>query len=213
MEKNEIQEIRDKNNLVKNCEGLVNKLTKQFFDKGVMQWDQLKSMAYEGLALAINKYDPTRSKMTFIQYAAFSIRNHILSSLDNELRTVKMSNYAQKKAESKGLPLFTSVSLDNSKEDENYSYSKIKGELLDSNKFSDGDIFEYLYMRLESHFSKRDCTIFYMIFGLKDFPEMKGKEIAALLGISEGLISQKVKKMTVWIHSDKDLCEMLENLL
>ena len=42
---------------------------------------------------------------------------------------------------------------------------------------------------------------------------MKGKDIAAEMGISEGLVSQKVKKIVTWIRKDNELCEMLSNLL
>ena len=52
-----------------------------------------------------------------------------------------------------------------------------------------------------------------MTFGLKDENEEKGKDIAKMLGVSEGLVSQKVKKIVTWIRKDNDLCEMLSNLL
>jgi DNA-directed RNA polymerase specialized sigma subunit len=51
-----------------------------------------------------------------------------------------------------------------------------------------------------------------MAFGLNGYEEFKGKEIAKELKISEGLVSQKIKKITKWIKQDADLCEMLQNL-
>ena len=50
----------------------------------------------------------------------------------------------------------------------------------ESAKFSDGDIFDTLYSKLEDKFSKRDCDIFYMTFGLKDYDVIKGKDIAKI---------------------------------
>ena len=57
------------NELVEQYEPLVNKITKQFVDKVKVSWDDVKSMAYEGLAIAFNTYDSERSKMTFVQFA------------------------------------------------------------------------------------------------------------------------------------------------
>ena len=102
---------QEKNKLAAQYEALVNKITAQFFKKGLMGWDDIKSMAYEGLAIAFTKYDEERSDMSFIQYAAYSIRNNILTCTDNELRTVKLSNYAQKKATVAGEALYNSVSM------------------------------------------------------------------------------------------------------
>ena len=102
----------EKNALVQQYEPLINKITKQYSDKVKASWEDIKSMANEGFAIAINTYDSTRSKMTFAQFAGFAIRNNILTSLNNELRTVKLSAYAQKKAIEKGDAVFNSVSIE-----------------------------------------------------------------------------------------------------
>ena len=204
----------ERNELAKQYEPLVNKMTRQFAERVSMGWMEIKSMAYEGLAIAIEKYDEERSTMDFTQYAAFAIRNNILTCLDNESRTVKMSNYAQKKAIEAGESLFTSVSIDRSIHlgDENKPFESKLG-MVSNETFSDGDVFEYLYYRLEEQFSERDCLLFYKTFGLKNEDEQKGKDIAKEMGVSEGLVSQKVKKMVTWIRKDTDLCEVLSNLL
>ena len=206
--------LKEKNDLANQYEPLVNKLTKQFAYKVAVSWMEIKSMAYEGLALAIQQYDEERSSMTFTQYAAFAIRNNILTCLDNESRTVKMSNYAQKKAIESGESLFTSVSIDRSiRHDDEKKPLELKLGMYSNETFSDGDVFEYLYVRLEEQFDERDRDIFYKSFGLHNEPEMKGKEIAKQFGISEGLVSQKIKKVIKWIRKDTDLCEVLSNLL
>ena len=209
-----IKECR--NGIVSQYEPLVNKLTNQFFKKNLMSWEDIKSMAYEGLAIAINTYDIKKSKMSFTQYAAFAIRNNILSSLDDELRTVKLSNYAQKKAEQAGESLFNSVSIDRSirvSDDSESSPRETVMGMYEDEKFSDGDVYEYLDKRLHAQFNERDCQIFYRNYGFKQYDEEKGKDIALAMGISEGLVSQKIKKMNAYIRGDKDLCEMLAKLL
>jgi lipopolysaccharide assembly outer membrane protein LptD (OstA) len=80
-------------------------------------------------------------------------------------------------------------------------------------KFSNGDVFDYLYSRLEDEFSYRDCEIFYKTFGLKEFDVEKGMDIAKQYDISAGLVSQKVSKIIKWIRKDNELCEQLSELL
>lgn len=212
-----ISSIKAQNELVKKYEPLVNKITKQFSNSIKTPWNDIKSMAYEGLVIAFNTYDEERSDMTFVQFAAFAIRNNILTSLDNELRTVKMSNYAQKKAAEAGLEsAFTSVSMtkvSGEKGDEHNEVSReYKYGLYEGPKWEYGNVLEYLFMRLEEKFSERDCQMFYMSFGLNGCDDIKGKDIAKHFGVSEGLVSQKVKKIISFIRKDNDLCEVLQNL-
>lgn len=216
--------ISEKNSIAIQYEPLVNKITKQFVDKIKVSWDDVKSMAYEGLAIAMNTYDPNKSKMTFTQFAGFAIRNNILTGLNNELRTVKLSAYAQKKAVERGDAVFNSVSMDGFRR-ENPQESDCRGSmgmasirdwreyLNEPAKFSDGDIFDTLYSKLEENFATRDCEIFYMTFGLKDYDETKGKDIAEYFGISRSLVSIKLKTVIKFIQHDEDLVEVLSNLI
>ena len=211
---------KEKTELVKQYEPLINKLTKQFTSQVKIDWESVKSMAYEGFMLAMLNYDDERSKLSFKQFAGWSIRNNILSSLDKELRTVSMSAYAQKKAAESGEATFNSVSLSVisgegsvNGDDDSRSCKEFKYGVYERDKFSDGDVYEYLYSRLEEHFPERDCEMFYRVFGLKGFDDEKGKDVAKRFGVSEGLVSQKVKKMILYIRGDEELNEMLANLI
>lgn len=211
---------KEKTALVKQYEPLINKLTKQFVSQVKVDWATVKSMAYEGFVLAMLNYDNERSKLSFKQFAGWSIRNNILSSLDRELRTVSMSAYAQKKAKENGDATFNSVSLTTISgespvvgDDDNKVCKEFKYGTFQRDTFSDGDVYEYLYSRLEDAFSKRDCEMFYRVFGLKEYEDEKGKDVAKRFGVSEGLISQKVKKIITYIKKDNDLNEMLTNLI
>jgi RNA polymerase sigma factor (sigma-70 family) len=207
----------EKNILVQQYEPLINKITKQYSDKVKASWEDLKSMAYEGFAIAINTYDSTRSSMTFAQFAGFAIRNNILTSLNNELRTVKLSAYAQKKAIEKGNAVFNSVSIeanwDSDSERTGVPKQKDMLNIRQEEKFSDGDVFETLYSKLEENLPMRDCEIFYRTFGLKDFEEEKGKDIAVYFGISRALVSIKLRSVIQFIQKDEELVEVLSNLL
>lgn len=207
----------EKNKLVEQYEPLINKITKQYSTKVKASWEDIKSMAYEGFAIAINSYDSTRSKMTFAQFAGFAIRNNILTGLNNELRTVKLSAYAQKKATENGDAVFNSVSIEtNWDSDSDRTGGPNKKDMLNlrqEEKFSDGDIFETLYTKLENNLPMRDCEIFYRSFGLKDFDEEKGKDIAVHFGISRALVSIKLNAVIKFIQKDTELIDVLSNLL
>lgn len=206
------------NTFVEQYEPLLNKLTKQFVDRVKAPWDDVKSMAYEGLVIAYNTYDPKRSNMSFVQFAGFAIRNNILTSLNNELRTVKLSAYAQKKAAELGEAIFNSVSMDNKYSNDStevISAPKAKdwAQLSVSAKWSDGDVFETLYSKLEENFASRECEIFYMTFGLNGHDEVKGKDIANHFDISPSLVSINLKRIIKFIQKDEELVEILANLL
>ena len=208
----------EKNELVKKYEPLVNKMVRQFSEKVHAPWDDIKSMAYEGLAIAINTYDTERSNMTFTQFAGFAIRNNILTSLNNELRTVKLSAYAQKKVVEYGESTFNTVSIDslNTNDDNTHvgmSNSKYYSAMSVDAKFDDGDVFETLYYELENNFSDRDCKIFYMTFGLKNYDITKGKDIAEHFKVYKGTVSVRVSVMIIFIRKNEDLMEILANLL
>lgn len=214
---------QEKNEIVIKYEPLVNKLTKQFVDKINVSWEDVKSMAYEGLSIAIDTYDANRSSMTFAQFAGFAIRNNILISLNNELRTVKLSAYAQKKAIEYGEAVFNSVSIDYVNSDNptrcgsNFQGAPKRGDWINhlsvSDKWSDGDVFDTLYTKLEENLPYRDCEIFYMTFGLNGHDEVKGKDIAKYFNISPSLVSIKLKSVIGYIQKDEDLVEILSNLL
>lgn len=206
---------QEKNQLVVQYEPLINKLTAQFFHKVQYNWDDLKSYAYEGFALALNKYDSERSEMSFMSFAAYEMRNNIMTRLTEESRTVKLPFEEQKRRKERGETLFTSVSIDRpsrNSEDENLRPRETAMGMSIGAKFDDGDIFEYLYSRLEDRFPQRECEMFYMTFGLKGYDEIPNRDIAQHFGVSEGLVSQKKKKILEFIRKDSEFCEMLTNL-
>lgn len=206
--------VSEKNAMVKQYEPLVNKMVKQFVNKVAVDWNDVKSMAYEGLVIAINTYDSEKSSMNFTQFAAFAIRNNILTSLDNELRTVKMSAYNQKKAAEAGDASFSTVRINtNESDDDRKTPQEIKLGMYENEHFSDGDVFDYLYTRLEDKFNTRDCEIFYRTYGLKEFDDMTGVEIAKMYKLSIASISIINKKIINFIKNDEELCEMLASLV
>lgn len=204
----------EKNKLAIQYEGLVNKMTYQFASKIAMDWNDIKSMAYEGLALAIEQYDSERSSMNFMQFAAFAIRNNILTSLDNEARTIKMSAYNQKKAKEEGITNYK-IRIDlqvNQPDDDSKAIKEMVLGTYEDAKFADGDVFETIYEMLGEKFSARDCEIFFRTFGLNGYEEEKCKDIAKMFELSIGMVSTVNKKIIKYIRSNENMCELLANL-
>lgn len=204
----------EKNKLAIQYEGLVNKMTYQFASKIAMDWNDIKSMAYEGLALAIEQYDSERSSMNFMQFAAFAIRNNILTSLDNEARTIKMSAYNQKKAKEEGITNYK-IRIDlqvNQPDDDSKAIKEMVLGTYEDAKFADGDVFETIYEMLGEKFSARDCEIFFRTFGLNGYEEEKCKDIAKMFELSIGMVSIINKKIIKYIRSNENMCELLANL-
>lgn len=206
---------KQKNELVKQFEPLINKLTSQFHKTVQMDWDSIKSMAYEGFALALNKYDESRSSMSFMSFAAFEMRNNIMTRLTEESRTVKLPFEEQKRRKLDGGALFNTVSIDRSYngEDEGVQAKNIVMSMSHTEHFDEGDTFDYIYSRLEEQFPLRECQMFYMTYGLKGMEECPNQEIAKHFNVSEGLVSQKKRKIIDWIKKDREICEMLHNLI
>ena len=208
----EFKSPKESNAFVKKYERLINRITNQFYSKVSTEWDTIYSMALEGFTLAINKYDENKSKMDFTQYAAYSMRNQILTSLNDELRTVKLSSYAQEVLAKRGEEhQFTSISLEvNDNDDENNvrTVNPLNGVCVVP-KWIDGDIYDYLYKRIEANFKERDCEIFYMVFGLKGYDINKSVDVAKYFNITEGCVSQRLRMIINYIKKDSELCEML----
>ena len=209
-----MKQIELTNELVKQYEPLINKIVGQFYHKTLGTYGDIKSAAYLGFVQAVHKYDEDRSNMTFLSFAAFEMRNTIMTCLTNESRIVKLPFEEQVRLKSEGKSTYNGVSIDRStrEEDEDKTPREVVMGVYEAAKFDDGDVFEYLYTSLESRFSERDCKMFYMTYGLKGYEETPNKEIAKLLCLSEGRISQRKNNIIDYIRKNNELCEMLANL-
>lgn len=207
-------EILDRNECVKQYEGLICKITDQFVKKVNMPWEDIKSMAYEGFIIAMDTYDENRSKLTFKQFAGWSIRNRILTLISEECRTVKMSAYYAKKVQSRGETAFTSVGITENLMKPKYedAYENDYPFMCRDN-FSEGDVLQTLYTTIEDNFSTRDCELFYRRFGLKDYSEFNGSELAEYFNKSQGWVSTRLNKILDFIRKNEELCELLATLV
>lgn len=210
---NESEKTLTREEMVIKYEPLINKLTAQFYHKIVGSWNDIHSMACLGFVQALNKYDETRSNMSFMSFAAFEMRNTIMTCLTNESRIVKLPFEEQKSLKNNGRSTYNSVSIDHFNKDDDTKPRETVMNIAEEAKFADGNVFEYLYKRLEDSFNDIDCQIFYMTFGLNGYKEISNKDIAKHFNLSEGRISQRKKLVIEFIRKDSEMCEMLSNLL
>ncbi len=216
--------------LAKQFEPLVNRITKQQQLILKAPWNTLKSMAYEGLVIAMNTYDPERSGMSFTQFAGFAILNNIRNSSCIELHTVKLTSYTQdqikKNAQAAedgsdaefvgvGATTFTSVSINSvlPNSDNDNMNREMRYGVYESAKFGDGDPMMLLKVMVDDNCNKTDAYCFYSYFGVCGYEERQVMELAEEFSVTPGRISQRIKKVTDYIKKTPILCESLASLL
>lgn len=207
-----------RNQLAIQFEPLVNKIVSQQSKILKTDWNTLKSMGYEGLVLAMNQYDPERSKMNFMQYAAFSILNNIRNCSCDELHTVKLTSYTQeqiKKGEMEGTTFATvsiSATINPDSEDTNAN-REIRYGVYESAKFADGDPMEVLKTEILDNCNEMDALCFFHYYGVCGYEEKTVLVLADELKVTSGRVSQRIKKVVEYIKKNESLCEVLASLV
>ena len=192
------------NKLVGQYEPLINKITAQMVKSSKYAWAEVKSMAYEGFAIALNNYDSEKSDMDFTQYAAYSIRNNILNMLVQEMHTVKFGYYSR--SEGKSIQM---IRVDAPLDEENTQAREMLYNMSTEDK-NYGEGIEYLLKKLSNKFSQRDLEVFASFYGLRE-EELKGKELAAKYGISPAYVTLKNKDIIKAIKQDEELLDIVKD--
>ena len=198
----------ERNELAKKYLPLVKKISNQFLNSSPLEYDEIEGFAWEGFVLAMNKYDPTKSDMSFTSYAAFGIKNAIMNGINSSGQTIAVSLYNRKKMVEKGENIPTSVSLEKNFENEDHLLSL---------GFEDDVVFDnpwkVMLDKVKANFDEEYVDIFCSIYGLDGHDVEKGKDIAERLGISGCLVTKRTKKIIEFIKNDKELSSILRDLL
>lgn len=198
----------ERNELAKKYLPLVKKISNQFLNSSSLEYDEIEGFAWEGFVLAMNKYDPTKSDMSFTSYAAFGIKNAIMNGINSSGQTIAVSLYNRKKMAEKGEIIPTSVSLEKNFENEDHLLSL---------GFEDDVVFDnpwkVMLDKVKANFDEEYVDIFCSIYGLDGHDVEKGKDIAERLGISGCLVTKRTKKIIDFIKNDKELSSILRDLL
>lgn len=198
----------ERNELAKKYLPLVKKISNQFLNSSPLEYDEIEGFAWEGFVLAMNKYDPTKSGMSFTSYAAFGIKNAIMNGINSSGQTIAVSLYNRKKMAEKGENIPISISLEKNFENEDHLLSL---------GFEDDVVFDnpwkVMLDKVKANFDEEYVDIFCSIYGLDGHDIEKGKDIAERLGISGCLVTKRTKKIIDFIKKDKELSSILRDLL
>ena len=192
---------------------LLYKIVNQWVGKLPLEFDDIVGYAQEGFVYSMNTYKSDTTQ-TFKQYAAWCMRNFILSGANEEGHTVKYSAYNQKKTKDAGGSTYIMRSIDmNWDSRENGPFETIAG--IDEIPI-DGtaeDAYREMHKFVVKNFSVRDCDMFFRTYGLFGKEAEKCKDIANSYNLSAASVTITNKKIIKAIQNDKDLMEILVKLL
>lgn len=197
---------------------LIHKIVNQLYNnlssrqKEIFERDELVGYGYEGLAKAYVNYDEGRSKMTFRQYAAYSIRNTCLNGINEDSRTIKISFYNQKQMKDNQLSTIITRSIESFNTDSDSDNSDRLIGLADDEVNFDNPM-EYMLNLVRAKFNKDIYDIFCRYYGFTDDDNVKGKDLSKMYGLSNASISIKLKKVVDYIKTNKELVDLLRDCL
>lgn len=191
---------------------LVYKIANQNKDKTPLTYDDIIGFGFEGLADAMNTYNPD-SGQSFLQYAAYRIYYFIMNGTNREGHIVTFSNYQQKKAKAEGRPTYIHQSIISRTDSDGEEYWNIPEPSVDPDRTSVDNALEDIRIFVTSHFSARDADIFFQTFGLGDKEDVPRTQIAKQYKVSSAAITYVNQRIITAIRSDEALCEELEDLL
>lgn len=213
---------RDK--LAKQYKPLVKKICNQYYGISQLEYEDIEGYAWLGFTIAMNTYDENKSSMSLQSFLAYGIRNAILSGINEDSRTVAISYYKQKQMQEKGETLPTAISIDkfynNADDRRNHSEphcGKNVGCQLDFLGFEDEKSIENPYNilidKIKENFDSAHVDMFCSVYGLDGHKIEKGKDIAKRYNVSNCLVTKRIKKIIDFIKNDKELSDILRELL
>jgi RNA polymerase sigma factor (sigma-70 family) len=216
---NDPTQSRRLNELSNQYKPLVTKIAMQMYRKmhNGCYWEDIISMANEGLALAMKNFNPEKSTMNFTQYVAYSIRNNILNCMCTDLHVVSLNSYAVGKMKERGESTFTNVRMDSitgeTGGEESYSREGKYGMFYDDPNAGEVHPITKLINFIKSNFKEPDAELFFQVYGLNGHEECAANKIAKERKVTCGAISQRMKIMMNAIKNNEEIKESLASLL
>lgn len=169
----------------------------------------------EGNEAEAKKY----KKLSFKQYAGWRIKQQILNDIQEYSRTVRITQHQYKKNIAAGNTIgnFNAVSIDGISRGEDGRADAIDKMIALSGTYNNdnyelSDTMRQLKSIIEKKFSQRDCVVFYKVFGLFGYDDMKQKDIAKELGVTPANVNIITKKIISYIQSERNAKELLQEL-
>ena len=199
-----------------------------------LEWNGLVSAGMLGLTNAMRDYrqpdyyvnlegNETEAKkykkLSFKQYAGWRIKQQILNDIQEYSRTVRITQHQYKKNIAAGNTIgnFNAVSIDGVVKNDEDKWSNINSMInlaatTDQDDYELSDTMRQLKSIIEKKFSQRDCVVFYKVFGLFGYDDMKQKDIAKELGVTPANVNIITKKIISYIQSERNAKELLQEL-
>lgn len=212
---------------------LVMGIANKYRDSG-LEWNGLVSAGMLGLTNAMRDYRQPDyyanlegneaeakkyKKLSFKQYAGWRIKQQILNDIQEYSRTVRITQHQYKKNIATGNTIgnFNAVSIDSVVKNDEDKWSNISSMInlaatTDQDDYELSDTMRQLKSIIEKKFSQRDCIIFYKVFGLFGYDDIKQKDIAKELGVTPANINIITKKIISYIQSERNAKELLQEL-
>ena len=225
---------KSRNEIAKRYEPLVHKICRQYNGKSNLSYEDLLASAYEGLTYAMNNFgkkrtnkddinDETVNKYTFGQFAAYMIRFHILGTIENESRIVRVSKSQQKKERTETGKISKNNSVSGDKQigihnsDEG---NKTLFDFIDSQEYSDSSmdredltkLWDRIYAKIKEKFGEKIFNIWCAFYGVNGSKELKNKELADKYGVSNSSITYYCFKVNNYLQKDKEMFKMLQEV-
>ena len=225
---------RSRNEIAKRYEPLIHKICRQYHGKSNLSYEDLLASAYEGLTYAMNNFgkkrtnkddinDETVNKYTFGQFAAYMIRFHILGTIENESRIVRISKSQQKKERTETGKITRNNAVSGDKQigihnsDEG---NKTLFDFIDSQEYSDSSmdredlakLWNRIYAKIKEKFGEKIFNIWCSFYGVNGSKELKNKELANKYGVSNSSITYYCFKVNNYLQKDKEMISMLREV-
>jgi DNA-directed RNA polymerase specialized sigma subunit len=210
---------RERNRIAKELEPLMVKIVNQWDGKCPLDRELLEMQARYGVTYALNNYREGTSQ-SFIQYAAWCIRNWILNGISEFGSTVRIGAGERKRLLDNGDTVYRIYRIGDSRMEDTSTLSidNIAPEMVEADMdagtdfemVSRDDALKKLSEYVSKNFDDRHKDIFFSTYELGGKKKMKGTELAKKYHCTAALISQLNRDVLEGIRHNGDLMELLD---
>ena len=228
----DLKSEKGKNAVIAKYTPLIHKICKQFLGKSNLEYDDLVSIAYEAMAIAIKDYGQIRKKKTddqeaaikgytFGQFAAYAIRNLILDNIKNFSHTVRIPISQQQKEKKETGRNTKSNTVSGNKavghDDEgNKSLFDFMADTSDASSGLDQEdmkrLWKEIFTELEDEFEPKIIDMFYSFYGLNGHKQLQNKKLAEKYKIKPSQVTYYCFRVRNYIMTNKKILDKFKDV-
>ena len=229
----DLENPKAQNELVKQYQPLLHKICRQYYGKSKFEYNDLLSIAQEGLLYAMRSFskktnengevDNNVVKYTFLQYAAQMIRFAILDNINHLSRTVRIPKSAITKirqsdgqiAKDNTISGDKKVGINNSEDGNKTVFDFIDSQEYSDQKTNQSDLdilWADIYKEIIKEFGQKIFEIWCGFYGINGAEKLKNKELAKKYKVSNSSITYYCLKVNTFLQKDKKTYKMLQGV-